>query len=548
MKKGSNVFIGILITIFMAAVITGSMVLGYRFLRAINPAAAERIDDVARDARDKTEETLGINLTPPDPEVVPEVVPENVPEEEVYPERENGIEIVKEPEKKHYAGSRLYESDEYIYNDAGEVLTNFHLDYGLGIDVLFDRDRKYGVILSNNNCFLIEADLSYKQIASNVSYAGINFDGTTIYYSSSSAGLWLHDIETGEETLISDACYKACLSPDGKTIIYNDYAEKNRKVVIIGGIGKEGTVIDVGKNGLITPVAVSDDGNTAYYEIYSGNDNGLYCYSNGEVKRLSADSVPYRYLNRSCEKIVYTDNKKVWYYAPGLEDPVELVSMDSTCDIRIVDAEADYTEEYFHCAIVDVDNLADAVIINSGRESYCLSEDCTLAVQLRDNGYTEQFAGTADGLACVYKDDDCVYKSVYEHGEVKKTVVREQISSLDDITFADGVSEGFLKKYEYNAGDAYFKLYYFKEGEEDVFLADCGKDNFNGVLWDKVFKKCYFTCNGDLISINKDGSLKTTIAADVDYIMDYTYSDGNIGYSDTNGVNYVVINNNVFER
>ena len=134
MKKGSNVFIGILITVFMAAVITGSMVLGYRFLRAINPAAAERIDDVARDARDKTEETLGINLTPPDPEVVPEVVPENVPEEEVYPE------IVKEPEKKHYAGSRLYESDEYIYNDAGEVLTNFHLDYGLGIDVLFDRE------------------------------------------------------------------------------------------------------------------------------------------------------------------------------------------------------------------------------------------------------------------------------------------------------------------------------------------------------------------------------------------------------------------------
>ena len=187
-------------------------------------------------------------------------------------------------------------------------------------------------------------------------------------------------------------------------------------------------------------------------------------------------------------------------------------------------------------------------ILTNNLINNCLSEDCTLAVQLRDNGYAVQFAGTADGLACVYKDDDCVYKSVYEHGEVKKTVVREQISSLDDITFADGVSEGFLKKYEYNAGDAYFKLYYFKEGEEDVFLADCGKDNFNGVLWDKVFKKCYFTCNGELISINKDGSLKTTIAADVDYMMDYSYSDGNIGYSDTNGVNYVVINNNVFER
>ena len=81
MKKGGNFLRGLLTTIVMLSVMAGSMFLGYRFLKTFNPMAAEKIDDVARDARDKTEETLGINLTPPDPDVVPE----NVPEEVVYP-------------------------------------------------------------------------------------------------------------------------------------------------------------------------------------------------------------------------------------------------------------------------------------------------------------------------------------------------------------------------------------------------------------------------------------------------------------------------------
>ena len=547
MKKGKGSKTGLLITIFFVAVMAGSMVLGYKFLRSANPQAAEKIDDVARTARDKTEETLGINLTPSDPE--PVVVPETDPDEEVYPERENGIEIVKdEPEKKRYAGNRLYESMEYIFNDSGEVLTNFHLNYDPEIDVFFDKDRKYGVILSNSNCFLIESDLTYEQIASKVSYAGINYDGTTVYYSSSSEGLWMYDIETGEKTLVYDTGYKPCISPDGKTIVYYDYIEKNKKAAIIDRIGKEKTVIDLGSNGLFTPVSVSNDGNTAYFELSSGNDDGLYCYCNGETKRIAKDYLSGVYVNISCEKIVYVDNDKAWYYDPGLDEPVELVSTDGPCEIIIVDAEAIYTDRYSQYAIVDKENLADAVIIQEGRKDYCLTEDCTEAVQLRDNGYAAEYAMTADGPTCVYTQDDSIYKAVYENGEVKKTVIREQLSPLDDIAYINGLSEGFLKKYKYNESGDDFNLYYFKEGEEDVFLASCGEENYNGVLWDDLFEKCYFTCNGELISINKDGSLKTAIATDVNHLMNYVSGDENIGYSDLNGVNYVVINNNVFEK
>ena len=550
MKKGNGFIIGLLITIFIVALMTGSMVLGYKFLRVTNPFAAEKIDDVAKTARDRTEETLGINLTPPDPE--PAEVPVTEQNEEVYqdvPEGVNEIEIAEDvPDEKPYTGNRLYESHEYIFNDAGEILTDFHLSDDLGICVFFDRDRKYGVILSDYNCFLIKPDLTYEQIASDVQDAGINYDGTTVFYSSPKTGLWMYDIETGEETFINDNGYGPCISPDGKTIVYYDFPEKNKKTVTIDRIGKEKTVIELGSKDMFTPVSVSNDGNTLFYELSAGNDNGLYCYCNGETKRIATDYITREYVNRSGESILYTINRTVWYYEPGLEESVELVSTASTCEIVVVDAEETYTDDYRTSAIVDIDNLADAVIINGAREGYCLTEDCTSAVQLRNVGYAAKYSMTAEGPACVYMYDNSVYKAVYEHGEVKKTVLREQLSPADDIVYTVGVSEGFLKKYEYNENGDGYKLYYFKEGEEDVFLADCGDENYNGVLWDDVFEKCYFTIDRKLISINKDGTLMTTVADDVNYLIGYIYGDERIGYSDLSGAQYVVINNNVFEE
>jgi hypothetical protein len=79
-------------------------------------------------------------------------------------------------------------------------------------------------------------------------------------------------------------------------------------------------------------------------------------------------------------------------------------------------------------------------------------------------------------------------------------------------------------------------------------MADCGDENYDEVLWDEIFEKCYYTCNGELISMNKAGSLKTTVATNVRSMIYFAGSDEHVGYVDTDGAYYVVINNNVFEK
>ena len=542
MKKGSNFLRGLLTTIVMLSVMAGSMFLGYRFLKAFNPVAAEKIGDAAQTAKDKTEEKLGIELTPSDK---PEEIPEVTPVDET--EKESGVKVVDiTPEKKPYTGIKLYETDGYFFNDNGEVLTNFHDNDPFGMYVYFDADRKYGVILKNRNCYLVEADLTFKQIASGCSCAGISYDGTTVYYISSSAGLWLYNTETGEETFLSDNGSRPRISPDGKTIVYNDYLPDSKHGVVIGGIGKEPVVIDEAKTGMFTPLAVNNGGNIVFYELYSGNDNGFYCYENGESRRINKEYAYHSYFDRSCEKVLYTDNEKVWYFESGLDVPVELA--DDMREIEIVDADVNHTGDMVNDAIVGVDNLADAVILDCGDKTYCLSKDCTSAVQLRDGGYACKYAMTSEGPTCLYKQDGVTYKAVYKSGDVDETIISEKDRILERIEYVDGFSEGFILKLEYDEHGDDFKLYYFKEGEEDVLLDNCGEENVNGVVWDELFGKCYYTCDGELRSINKDGSQKTTVATDVDYLIDYVNSDEVAGYEGSDGKYYIVINNNVSEK
>ncbi len=541
MKKGGNFLRGLLTTIVMLSVMAGSMFLGYRFLKAFNPVAAEKIGDAAQTAKDKTEEKLGIELTPSgQPEEIPEVTPVD------EPEKESGVEVVDSTPKKPYTGIKLYESDGLFFNDNGEVLTDFNDKDPMGLYAYFDADRKRGVIVKNKKCYLIEADLTYKQIASDCSYAGISYDGSMVCYDTYWSGLWIYNTETGEDTILSGIGSRPCISADGKTIVYSDFVSSGNTGLVVYEIGKEPVVIAETKTGSLTPMSVNNGGNVVFYGLFTGNDNGFYCYENGKTKRLSREYAYHVYFDRSCEKVIYTDNTMVGYFETGLDAPVELT--EEKYNIKIVGAAMNSVGDMKDYTIVGTDNLADAVMLDNGEKTYCLSKDCLSTVLLRDGGYAAKYSMTQEGPACLYKQDDVIYKAVYKSGDVDTTIISEHDPLLDDIAYVDGLSEGFLKKYEYDENGDDYKLYYFKEGEEPVFLDNCGELNLNGVIWDELFGKCYYTCDGELRSINKDGSQKTTVATDVDYLINYVNSEAVAGYEDSNGKYFIVINNNVFEK
>ena len=537
-KKGNGFLVGLLLVVLMAAIITGSLFAGYKFLRYIDKDAAQKIDEVVKDVEEKT----GIEF--PSPETDPDKKSASKGQSSKKP-----YEYTK-PNERAYDGTRLYESYSYIYNDKGEVLTNFAEKDCYGLDVRFDADRKHGIFMKYENCYLVNADLSFKQIASKCSYAGISFDGTYAYYYSSAAGLWLYNIETGEETLVSETGYRPCISPDGKTLAYYVYSLNGEKGLCIGGIGREETIIDSCENGFYTPYAVSNDGKTVYYIMSSGNDNGFYCINNNKPKRLIS-SYPYDcYFDRECKKVIYNDSDSAYYYDTDCKEPVLLTDASKYMDIMIYGAEVCRLEMSGEWGIVDTDSFSDVAMILAGDYTFCLEGKTPSVVCLREDGYAAKCDITADGPVCVYRDRDTgnYIKASYKDGKVEIDENFMEASVTEEFEFYNDFTEGYFSKFEMvGQSDYTHKLYYYKDGEEPVCISDLGKNSFECIRWDNLFKKCYYISDGELYSINEKG---TVIKLDMDNCDNFTFitfGDDAVHFEDSKNNEYLIVDGNIFE-
>ncbi|MBO6100061.1 MAG: hypothetical protein J6P07_01845, partial [Spirochaetaceae bacterium] len=110
----------------------------------------------------------------------------------------------------------------YIFNDRGEVLTDFYETNSYGLNVSFDADRKYGVLRKDGDCYLVDAELNYTKITSDCAYFGINFEGTHLFYCNADK-VCIYDIENKKEILIDNSGFNACISPNGKVVSYIKY-------------------------------------------------------------------------------------------------------------------------------------------------------------------------------------------------------------------------------------------------------------------------------------------------------------------------------------
>ena len=62
MKKGKGLLTGLLLVLVMAAIITGSLVAGYKFITTINKDAKRRFEEVSKNIESASKEKLGISL------------------------------------------------------------------------------------------------------------------------------------------------------------------------------------------------------------------------------------------------------------------------------------------------------------------------------------------------------------------------------------------------------------------------------------------------------------------------------------------------------
>jgi hypothetical protein len=529
MKKGKGFFTGLVLTLLIAAIITGSLVAGYKFITYINRDAKKKFEEVAKNIEVTGKEKLGISL------------------DDHFGIDESKLLGYEEKEKRNYQGPRLYECSSYIFNDRGEVLTDFFETNSYGLNVSFDADRKYGVLRKDGDCYLVDAELNYTKITSDCAYFGINFEGTHLFYCNANK-VCIYDIENKKEILIDNSGFNACISPNGKVVSYIKYRSGGDVEVYIAGIDMEPKSIDITDKGFFDPIAVSDDGNSAFFEaVDTSEGDGLFCYDNGERYKICKNYTHSLYFDRNCQKALFYFDNKVRYFDVFTNAVVDL-NIDGHISEML--AYGDYKCNIgggYRTAILDSSNFENSIIIKTYDDVYTVDGIIPEAVLL-SLGYTNNFGVSKEGPTCVFKRDDTIIKSVCKDGEVTETIFAEPVSYLSYGIMNDEFNEGYFIMREEVGDESTYNLYCYKEGKPREFVADCGDEGYDAICWDKFFKKCYYISGGKLYSRSDDtGEIK--LIAESCSTFAYIYSEDKIPcFKDESSKEFVVINDTVYER
>ncbi len=555
MRKGKgSLFAGLAMVVAFAALITGSMVAGYRFVTYFNKDTQVKFDEVEQYVEDTAEQELGIDVKGwkaerEEKKKAKQEAKKKAEEEKKAAEAEkNSPYVYKDQNTRAYDGPRIYESYSYIFNDRGECLTDFYEEGSYGLAITYDVDRKDAALLVDSTLYYINADLEYKMIEEDVDDAGVNYDGGYICFKSR-RGVCVYDVAQ-DQTFVVDAYGNSpCISPDGQTLAFYNYQDGKKKLYV-GGVGKARQQVDEIDGGYYNLHTISNDGKTIFCEIIKTGNMAFYCINEGDKEKLLGDYVWNCYFDRDCKQVIYERESKYKYYNATLDEEEKLSNKLLSGKLEILGVGYCTGSYYERDTIIDTDSFADVIMLSTGEGTYCLEGKIPKLVPIRGEGYAPCCGFTEAGPACMYSSGGELYRVVYENGKVNTQVIPLDEENRYDLTKGDTVDELFYVTYEVDEDSSSYThyLYYLKVGEQPLRIADLGSDSYGDIKWDKHTKKCYYISDGVLYRCDRDGRNVETLFENCKS-LNYEYSDYEpVGFTDIKGDKYIILEGMIYKK
>ena len=481
---------GALIVTGMALVMTVSLVGGYKFITHVSPKVKTEFD----------------NYTNP---ITQQLIKDfEIPEKEKEEPKEEPSEFTYTgTEKRAYDGPVIYQNGGYIFNSDGKMLTDFRGDKGYDVRLTKSIDGSRAVLVIDDKCLYIDADLNVTEISDGCRLAGMSFDGKYFFHldeKDKGQEVYIRDIESGDDYLIaksSSTFRSVCISPDGRTLVYSLYSDKT--TIHVCGIDIPETEYETDDCDSI--ITVSNDGETIFYSSYDKNTE-YHCINKGKTTDLGTKNYHHDYLDRECKQILYQDRKgAIKYYRAGDKKPITLLK-EENARIRLGSVAAQQQDIYMEDYVLDTDSFADAVMIEADYKCYALSGNTPEVVEMSEGLskiYSYETCVTPDGPACVCKIGREYVKLIYDGKNINKTLVYACEGTTTDITCSDDLTQAWVRDGR--------NIYYIEEGKEPVLVVEPDEGatyTTYDLDWDPATGRCYFVLDTALHSVGTTADSK----------------------------------------
>ncbi len=547
-QNRGGVFIGIAIAILMLISTTG----GYKFVTAVNPEADQKFNEIAMDK-------LGIDLTknrkpavtkPDKPDTEDPAVDLTVPDEkgntdDIAGNTSGSFEQLvksqpytyKSQNTRSYNGTTISTAGCYIYNSDGKVIDEFYEDDLFQLSLSMDVDHSEAVLVDDDTLYYIDADLNMTVIGQNIESAGMCYEGGFFYYTQAGGDfmrdIYIYDVARGEATKVGETTIdNVAISPDGQTVAYFHY--RAVKELCVSSIGGEPVVLRSDLR--ISPIAVSNGGDTVFYESQDEND-GVYCYNGGKDTKISKEYAYTCFFDRDCRQIIFEEPGTIKYYRAGDKSTITLFD-SSYMNYTICNVSYQKPTRYYNHYIVDTDCFADVLLIDDYSDYYVLKGETPVLFPIATSDmamYGINATITENGPASYYTNDSILYRADYDGINMVPTAVTVQDQYVYYKTASKDLKDMWYSLYN----DSH--IYYKAQGQDPVAVADGLSGILFNLQWNPLDGKCYYIKEKKLYSVGTTSGTEESYDIDIDTFSFARGDDEVLCIDGTDGQEYILL-------
>lgn len=448
--------------------------------------------------------------------------------------------------EENYTGPTICQVDQYIYNSDGKIIKDFHDGERYYLEMTVNADASEAILVYNNICYYIDANLNMTEIATDVTDAGICFDGGYCYYVAGEEGsqkeeLFIYDIwNQTKESLYIGNVVSVAISPNGRTAAISAYGG-NEKICIVGLDLEKSSYDADDRTGV---VAVSNDGSIVYFNQYGGSKEFFKCIDHGKEVTLSNDYLLETYYTKKCDQIMYMDDDGVKYYKAGNGEPTILTSNTEELRFDIAGGKkmpiSFFTDHY----ILDTNSFSDALMMHSFEDCYAFSGLVPEIIWLtKDDEKARSFsvAITDEGPTCIGSSSGDLVKFTYDGKEITRTM----LYSTGDISVNYAANSTLDKIWFIKDND----VYYLEKDKYAILVADQGNKTNDKLMYDPFSDKCFYVKDDQyLCCVGTDLDDNEIVYDDCHMLTFVAGEDQLVGFYDHDSHEYIVIGDEIIQK
>ena len=424
---------------------------------------------------------------------------------------QKNITVVQKAEHVDVDNPRIFEMDDILYSENGDIYMDFQSPEYNYYSTNFDGTAM--AVTSEKKLYYVDGKLEPVYLSESKTRAIISKKANFVLYNDMDelqCGC-VYDGSAGRKIPIHSRnipLYDSAISSNGRYVAFFD----NEQGAVIKDVQDTDSYTIVSKKKL-KAVHISPDGERGFFELYDDQTHFVFSYHDGELIEVTRGGYFDYIVNDECTECFVYDNDATYYYDIHMETGKKILDED-LFTVHCANDPIGIDGKYSSIKIADVETFR-GCILDTIQAAYYFYSPYKNPLELGDFG-TYDHLGFENGVAQrLYRDvEEYLCIDTMEDGCVTSSRLEDIDTKVRTFDVADNLSKIYYVDRDCN-------IWLYENGESKLLYDRSGYCTY--IHYDRFSGRLFFIDNDSLYSVGEDPEDCRLEYSEADYISSYYY-------------------------